>query len=560
MRDYTLGYLLRSVRGRDGRWTLDPRGADALARLQPDVVVPADLSRAGDALVYAADRSLYAVRLDPSRDPEPRFIGRHEKTVASVRFDPMGRRVAAADSSGELRLWSLDGDGETPLRRWRGFSPDVSTLAFSPDGSVLVVVAWSWLKLLDLSGPPDAEPLMLKKKGLATTVAFHPSGRWLAASGGSGVHVWPFDRDRITTVLRGHTAVPFHVAFSPDGRWMVSSGMDQKVRWWALDPEAERASHVLFEAPQRETWMAPSVSVDATQVAIAWGGTSVKVLPIGGGATLELEGPGEPLDLVSMDDDGRYLAACQSGSPVVRVWNLETRKLVSLDAGDGIGVAGLRMLPNGRLLVTLKADEGTYPGLGLWQVETARREQRFAGEPIRWFDDFPTFPASKDGRLVLGQQADAADPLQRFLCLGDLETRTVRRLDAYVASLTAALDNSGGVVASWGYARLGPFLRVGPVGAPVPHLIPYLQGFELYGYMSFSPDGRRIARGYDDGSIWLYPVPDFSRPPLQTLPRDELVERLRTFTNLRVVPDEGSDTGWKYEVGPFPGWKTVPQY
>ena len=557
MSGYTVGYLLRSVRGGDGRWTLDPRGADALARIQPDVVVPADLSSASDLLVYAADRSLYVVPLEGPRGREPRLIGRHDKTVVSVRLDPEGRRVAAADSGGELRLWSLDGDGETPLRWWRGFVPDVSTLAFSPDGSVLVVVAWSWLKLLDLLGPPDAEPLVLKKRGLAVSVTFHPNGRWLAASGPSGVHVWPFDRDRITTVLRRHTALPQYVAFSPGGQWMVSSGMDQMVRWWPLDAEAGHSSRVLFEAPQQGTWSSPSVSINATHVAVAWGGTSVRVLPIGNGPALDLEGPGEPLDLVSIDREGRYLAACQTGSPVVRVWDLGTGGLASLDAGDGIGVAGLRMLPNGRLLVTLNADEGTYPGLGLWQVETARREQRFAGEPIRWFDDLPSFPASNDGRLVLGWQRDVADPTQRVLSLGDLETLTVRRLDAY-AVLTAALDRRGEVVAAWGYAKQGPFLRVGPVGAPVPHLIPYLQGFELYGYMSFSPDGRRIARGYDDGSIWLYPVPDLNTPPLQSLPRDKLLERLRTFTNLRVVPDEGSDTGWKYEVGPFPGWKTVP--
>jgi hypothetical protein len=30
------------------------------------------------------------------------------------------------------------------------------------------------------------------------------------------------------------------------------------------------------------------------------------------------------------------------------------------------------------------------------------------------------------------------------------------------------------------------------------------------------------------------------------------------LTNLRAVRDASSATGWKIEVGPFPGWKTVP--
>ena len=55
-------------------------------------------------------------------------------------------------------------------------------------------------------------------------------------------------------------------------------------------------------------------------------------------------------------------------------------------------------------------------------------------------------------------------------------------------------------------------------------------------------------------------MPDLSKPPLHTLPRDELIAKLNTLTNLRIVRDEGSATGWKLEVGPFPGWETVPTW
>ena len=48
--------------------------------------------------------------------------------------------------------------------------------------------------------------------------------------------------------------------------------------------------------------------------------------------------------------------------------------------------------------------------------------------------------------------------------------------------------------------------------------------------------------------------------PFHTLPYDEILERIRALTNLRVVPDENSDTGYGVEVGPFPGWKTLPSW
>jgi hypothetical protein len=48
--------------------------------------------------------------------------------------------------------------------------------------------------------------------------------------------------------------------------------------------------------------------------------------------------------------------------------------------------------------------------------------------------------------------------------------------------------------------------------------------------------------------------------PLRTLPYDDLLARLRSFTNLRVVRDEASGTGYRVEVGPFPGWAVLPEW
>ena len=39
-----------------------------------------------------------------------------------------------------------------------------------------------------------------------------------------------------------------------------------------------------------------------------------------------------------------------------------------------------------------------------------------------------------------------------------------------------------------------------------------------------------------------------------------IIAWLETLTNVRVVRDEESTTGWKVEVGPFPGWAEVPEW
>jgi hypothetical protein len=55
-------------------------------------------------------------------------------------------------------------------------------------------------------------------------------------------------------------------------------------------------------------------------------------------------------------------------------------------------------------------------------------------------------------------------------------------------------------------------------------------------------------------------MPDVTKPPLHALPHAELLAKLDALTNLRVVRDAASSTGWKLEVGPFPGWSDVPTW
>jgi WD40 repeat protein len=69
-----------------------------------------------------------------------------------------------------------------------------------------------------------------------------------------------------------------------------------------------------------------------------------------------------------------------------------------------------------------------------------------------------------------------------------------------------------------------------------------------------------IASGSEDGTIRLWPMPDLSKPPLHTLPHNALLAKLKSLTNVRAVRDPSSHTGWKLEMGSFPGWKDVPTW
>ncbi len=48
--------------------------------------------------------------------------------------------------------------------------------------------------------------------------------------------------------------------------------------------------------------------------------------------------------------------------------------------------------------------------------------------------------------------------------------------------------------------------------------------------------------------------------PFHTLPHEELLDRLRALTNLRAIPDDEVQGGYRIEHAAFPGWETAPTW
>ena len=135
----------------------------------------------------------------------------------------------------------------------------------------------------------------------------------------------------------------------------------------------------------------------------------------------------------------------------------------------------------------------------------------------------------------------------------DLATKEIRPLEAFRPEDRGrsgiALSPQGDVIA---VGLQDGTIQVRTLEAGEPHLF-FGHEAPVYG-LAFSPDGSLLASGGQDGTERVWPVPDLSKPPLQALPHDELLAKLDTHTNLRVVRDEAAPNGWKVELGPFPGW------
>ncbi len=118
-----------------------------------------------------------------------------------------------------------------------------------------------------------------------------------------------------------------------------------------------------------------------------------------------------------------------------------------------------------------------------------------------------------------------------------------------------ALDPSGTIAVTSDGSGDG-VVRVGRVNGEEPHL---LLGHErTVNAVAISPDLRWIASSSADGTVRLWPMPDLEKTPFHTLPYEEFLKRLRTFTNVRVAPDEESPTGYRFDLAEFPGWARSP--
>ena len=525
-------------------WSVEGGEPDLLAHLE----LPTSSSwtqtvdPAGSRFSWADGRRVRIARLEGTtlQLASARSID-HDRTIAGQTFDEQGRQLATSDTAGTIRVWSLERDPPelTHTLSGEGGESAVSAL-FDPSGSMLAGGGFLW----DLTAAPDAEPLRVRS---SYGLAFDPSSRWLA-TGGTSVSLCPLART-YSQVLRGHEQAIMSVALTPDGKRLVSTSEDGSVRVWPLGGSSGEGSRILHqtEGTYSALWQL-AMSPNGSFVATGSPTGRVVVLPLDGGPVRDLGGFTDFIDGVAVGPKARLVAAGAGryirGEAFVRVWDLESGEVRILDARDGKQIDYIEFTGGGDLLV----DSGRY--LRRWDL---------AGVAPRILDETDLSGPEQAGFLAQDLSPDGHQVLfirHRRLWIHDLEEDTSRELGSHGAMVvTAAFDPSGKIVVS---ADARGTVRVGPVTGEEPHLLvghkPYVTSAAV------SPDGRWIALGDNDGTIRLWPMPDFAKPPLHTLPHDELLAKLRSLTNLRVVEDPDSPSGWKLEVGPFPGWETVPTW
>jgi WD40 repeat protein len=525
-----------------------------------------------------------------------RPLGRHDgRLLSRCVADPLGRFFLTISRSGQIKLWDASGGREAiTLDDMRG----LSSYDLSRDGSLLLAVDDAWVeekagdvrvwsvnglelrlqrriervtqklwarldpvglrvampgpmpafRLWSLRAPAGTEPVVLRHGPAISPVPprFSPDGQWVATGDSGGLTLWPLTR-RDAVVLRPDVDLWVSaLRFAPDGSYLAVTA-DTQVTLFPLDGSVPPAPRTVFEIDGHGRFLFDlAISPDGELFVACAEDGSVWIGRDDGAEPSRL--PGAAGNFVTFSHDGRLIALSPYLGPQVSVWDVLTERQVAVlslpDTRFGAVGSAQSFDADGRLLTA------TSRGLLAWDVDTGDHEVLVEG-------DLHGFIADHDARrlayLRVGERL--FDSAAGYAELLDLDTgRTTYLPEHGLHVCSGAMDREGTVLVA-GHrngtitmARIGeqPHLMIGHTGEVTA--------------VAIDPQGRWIASACQDTTVRLWPMPDLDQPPLHTLPREQLVAKLETLTNIRLVRDESSSTGWTLTHEPFAGWEHAPTW
>ncbi len=460
---------------------------------------------------------------------EPREVKVPRQTVGHLVFSPDGKALLAC---GNLEPFVYEWDVATgDLRHQIELRDDIylNGLAITPDGQAIAVTDYGNRRSKNFSGG-----VLLLERGTgrlvrelptpgtsAKDVVFSPDGRWLAAVGGVGVHVWDWRiGEEVAAGSAGHRGGIDQIATAPGGLIATASD-DHTVRLWDAATGTERR-----RLPHGHWVRAIAVSPNGQFLASSSLDNSVRLWDISSGNEF-YKLPGHGLNgsrrtVGFMPDGQRFLS--YGDDLCLRIWDVRTGKALTenavrppgvADAGD-VDPGGQRLMmlgpaaftPDGQHLVATLGVSFHIIETATGQVEKTVEHPGGHVMSLAVAPDGRTFATSGWGRQIRRNLPDGqvqfTTPNHHQVCLFEVAAgRLVRELEMPTDFAGPVAFSPDGKLLAIGFGRGSGEVRL--MNLATWETVAVLTDFGSKPHvLTFSADGESLITGLNDGTALVW--------------------------------------------------------
>ena len=357
---------------------IDLRKEDQSSSSTPQTSVSLPVKENISPKIASADELKYS-RASPDRWRMRRISTDSEKQTTAIAYHPHGKQFASVSYDGLVTLW--DTTSGSWIRSFSSISGQASAMTYSPGGKELAFgEEQGRISIWD----PKRGGLIKQwrdKKTYADVIgiAWAPGGRHIASvtedQADTTIKIWDASTGALFAELQGHQKATTVIAYSPDGTTLASAGDDFSIRIW--DPIQGHEKTAKYYGREDHLEAGPAYLPDGKRVAFGLGderGLSIKIWNLETDKVIEsLPHPGTNFSALACSPNGQEIAYITFLNTLERltVWDLATGEVVTTSRAlpGVISRYGLKYSPDGEQIASLCVEGAIV----IWEKWNSRR-------------------------------------------------------------------------------------------------------------------------------------------------------------------------------------------